>query len=46
MIYNGVDHAFWHPGAVSEQEKIALRHKLNWNNRYVALYYGHSGMSK
>jgi D-inositol-3-phosphate glycosyltransferase len=46
MIYNGVDHAFWHPGAVSEQEKIALRHKLNWNDRYVILYYGHSGMSK
>lgn len=46
MIYNGVDNTFWHPGAVSTQDKQSLRHKLGWGDRYVVLYYWHSGVSK
>ncbi len=46
MIYNGVDHNFRYPEAVSEHEKQSLRHKLRWGDRYVVLYYGHSGVSK
>lgn len=46
MIYNGVDTDFWHPGAVPAHEKQSLRTKLHWGDRYVVLYYGHSGVSK
>lgn len=46
MIYNGVDTNFWYPGAVSEHDKTTIRHRLHWQDYYVVLYYGHSGVSK
>lgn len=46
MIYNGVDNDFWKKWVVSTHDIASLREKLHWWDRYVVLYYGHTGVSK
>ena len=46
LIYNGVDADFWNAGQVSEETKKKRRKKFWWENKFLMLYYGHSGVSK
>ena len=46
LVYNGVDDDFWSADAVSQNTIKQWRKKYSRGNRFVLLYYGHSGKSK
>jgi glycosyltransferase involved in cell wall biosynthesis len=46
LIYNGVDTEFWNAHHVSEATKRQRRTTYGWENKFLMLYYGHSGKSK
>jgi len=46
LVYNGVDSDFWDAKKVSKKTMKDWRKKYGWWDRFVLLYYGHSGKSK
>ncbi|NOZ44718.1 MAG: glycosyltransferase family 4 protein [bacterium] len=45
-IYNGIDHQFWNIDKVDKKTISMMKKEYNWENKYIGLYYGHSGKSK
>ena len=46
LIYNGVDTDFRNPQEIKELTSLQWREKYGWEDRFLMLYYGHSGKSK
>jgi glycosyltransferase involved in cell wall biosynthesis len=46
LVYNGVDSDFWDTKKVSKKTIKDWRKKYGRGDRFVLLYYGHSGKSK
>lgn len=46
LVYNGVDSDFWDAKKVSKKSLKDWRKKYGRGDRFVLLYYGHSGKSK
>jgi glycosyltransferase involved in cell wall biosynthesis len=46
LVYNGVDSEFWDMKKISRKLLKDWRKKYGWGDRFVLLYYGHSGKSK
>jgi len=46
LVYNGVDSDFWNPKKISKNVIKDWRKKYGRWDRFVFLYYGHSGKSK
>lgn len=46
MIYNGVDEEFWNPHTVDQDTVTQLRHMYGFDDKFVVMYFGHSGTSK
>ena len=46
LIYNGVDGDFWDKEKVKEKDIMKWKKRYWWEDKYLMLYYGHSGITK